>query len=150
MILVIFRHFDFSATILLFTVASNNFGKQIRKVEKSGKFLEEIQYVCVSYMLCVLYMYMFVCTCTGHALFMGIQYYYLMPSLHLFPSRLQLTVTNIAIKKFITSIASMLPGCPFFHYCLSVTNLWQCTISLGDSYKSQEKYTSNTTIDHHI
>ena len=25
-----------------------------------------------------------------------------------------------------------------FHCCLSMTNLWQCTISLGDSYKSQE------------
>ena len=33
-----------------------------------------------------------------------------------------------------------------FYCCPSVTNLWQCTISLGDLYKSQEEYTSNTLV----
>ena len=101
--------------------------------------------MCVNVGVCVVHV---VCTCMCNCLWV---YYYLMSSLHLFPSHLLLTMQ---LPFLFNSPLLPLPVCflflVLFHCCPFVTNLWQHTISLGDLCKSQEEYSSNTRVDLNI
>ena len=95
-----------------------------------------------------------VCACVHMCVFVHVcAYVYvhaLFISILMFNTQLALVSFSNAVDH-VTTISIRSPLLPLpVHCCPSVTNLWQHTISLGDSYSSQEEYTLKTTIAHHI